>query len=79
MLKVEEKETGEPKWVRSGGGRRGLQQLPGQPLLFLVHLEKDKIKKSDPNEMGHSFCVTESLNSTLPFKLPFSEEIPYSS
>ena len=70
---------------QSGSGVEGedvvfsncLGSLSGQ--LFLVHLEKNKIKKSDPNEMGHSFCVTESLNSTLPFKLPFSEEIPYSS
>lgn len=78
MLEIEKKETGKPRWVKSGRGRRGLQHLPGQPLLFLEQFEKKQKQKFDPNEVGHSFCVTESFNSTLPFKLTFSEKIPYS-
>jgi len=40
MLEMEKKETGKPRWVKSGGGGRGLQHLPGQPLLFLMQFEK---------------------------------------
>ena len=42
MLEMEKKETGKPRWVKSGGGGRGLQHLPGQPLLFLQGTYPDR-------------------------------------